>query len=244
MGNKLNINNNSKMYLSCGALLAVVAGFGAFTILDKAENLVPVVVATQSINPRTQITDSMVKVENVPALARNENAIDNTDLVVGGYATTKVFAGQTVIQPMVAKQFDESGSSGLALSIPDPSLRAVSFQTNPDNAVGGNIKKGDTVSIIVTIQGSKINGNTDITKTIYQNVEVFDTIGTKDSITGITLLLTLDQIETVKHAYAIGNVTYALEPGQTNGSSSSTKTRGMINKTFCELYNFNCAPKK
>ena len=56
------------MFLACGVGLACVAGFGVFTALDKTENLVPVVVATTNIEPRTQITDAMVKVEQIPGV--------------------------------------------------------------------------------------------------------------------------------------------------------------------------------
>ena len=59
-----------------------------FTATSKVENLVPVVVATQNIEPRTQITDSMVKIEQKPALSRSDSMLDDANLVVGGYATT------------------------------------------------------------------------------------------------------------------------------------------------------------
>ena len=59
----MGINNNSKIYLGCGVTLAVLCGFGVYTILDKTENLVPEVIATQNIEPHTQITDKMVKIE-------------------------------------------------------------------------------------------------------------------------------------------------------------------------------------
>lgn len=239
-GGILSINNNSKTYLACGAILAVVAGMGAYTVFSKTENLVPVVVATQNIEPRTQITDSMVKVEEVPALGRSENAIDDTSLVVGGYATTKMYAGETVIQPMVAKQFNDDGSSGLALTIPAENLRAISFPTTASDCVNGKVKKGDYVDIIVNMSQGSLGSNSGITKTIIQGVEVFDVGGENESINTITLLLTLEQAEIVKHAYTLGSVTYALNPG----NAQTARTTGIINKSFCERYNFNCVGKQ
>ena len=234
------LNSSNKTYLLSGVALALLSGFAAYTVLDKTENLVPVVVATQNIPARTQVTERMVKIENVPALARSENSIDDTGLVIGGYTTTRVFANQTIIQPMVAKQFDETGASGLALAIPDENLRAVSFPTDPASTVNGQIKKGDYIDVIVSLDKGSISTNSDITKTILQGVEVFDTNGEGDAISNITLLLTLEQAEIMKHAYRMGEVTYTLNPG----NAKQTRTTGIINKNFCERYNFNCVQKQ
>ena len=70
------------MVAGCGAILAVLAGYAMFTATSKVENLVPVVVATQNIEPRTQITDSMVKIEQKPALSRSDSMLDDANLVV------------------------------------------------------------------------------------------------------------------------------------------------------------------
>ena len=59
-------------------------------------------------------------------------------------------------------------------------------------------------------------------------------------MTSLTLLLTLEQAEIVKHAYTIGDVSYALNPG----NPKTSRTTGIINKGFCERYNFNCSDKK
>ena len=230
------LSSNSKVYLFCGAILATVVGVGVFTALDKTENLVPQVVATQTIEPRTQITERMLTVKNVPALGRSEASLDDPALVVGGFATTRIYAEQPIIQPMVAKQFDETGASGLALSIQDSNLRAISFPVSPADVVGGKIKKGDYVDLIASFDASKLQTETNITKAILQGVEVFD----YSSENGyITLLLTLEQIEIVKHAYAVGTITYALTPGD----SARATTTGIINKSLCERFHFSCSKK-
>ena len=228
------------MFLACGVGLACVAGFGVFTALDKTENLVPVVVATTNIEPRTQITDAMVKVEQIPALGRNESMLEDPALVVGGYATGRIYAGQSFIQPMVSKQFDETGSSGLALAIPDDSLRAVSFSTDNAHIAGGRVSKGDFVDIIATLKKEDMETRSPITKPLLQGVEVFDISKDGNNVTSVTLLLTLDQIEIVKHAYAVGDITYALNPG----NPKTSRTTGIINKSLCDRYNFACAPTK
>ena len=233
----MSVHDSSKMFLACGVGLACVAGFGVFTALDKTENLVPVVVATTNIEPRTQITDAMVKVEQIPALGRNESMLEDPALVVGGYATGRIYAGQSFIQPMVSKQFDETGSSGLALAIPDDSLRAVSFSTDNAHIAGGRVSKGDFVDIIATLKKEDMETRSPITKTLLQGVEVFDISKDGNNVTSVTLLLTLDQIEIVKHAYAVGDITYALNP-------KTSRTTGIINKSLCDRYNFACAPTK
>ena len=226
----------------CGVALALFAGFASYTALDKIQNMKPIVVATQNIDPRTQITEKMVKTIEIPASAVQDNAVDDPALVVGGYSTTKIFSNQPIIQPQVAKQFDESGASGLALAIPAENLRAVTFPTSNDNAVNGKIKKGDSVDIVVSMNASALGSYTGVTKTSLQEVQVFDVSNDKDgeNITNITLLLPLDKIEVVKHAYTLGDVIYVLNPGNT----VPTNTPGVINKSFCERFGFNCVPKQ
>ena len=240
----MSINNNGKTYLLCGVALALFGGFASYTAIDKIQDMKPIVVATQNIPPRTQITDKMVKTIEVPSGARQENSIDDPSLIVGGYSTTRIFVDQPIIQPQVVKQFDENGASGLALSIPSEDLRAVSFPTSNEAAVNGKIKKGDYVDIVVTLSSSAMGANTGITKTILQGVEVFDTSNTgKDGessgdITNITLLLRPDMIEVVKHAYSLGEVSYTLNPGI---STPPVNTPGVINKSFCERFGFSCS---
>jgi Flp pilus assembly protein CpaB len=227
------------MVAGCGAILAVLAGYAMFTATSKVENLVPVVVATQNIEPRTQITDSMVKIEQKPALSRSDSMLDDANLVVGGYATTKIFAGQDIVQPMVSKQFDPTGSSGFAGAIPEENLRAVSFPVEPAKAAGGKIAKGDYVDIIASFNPN--GSSTKLTKTIIQGVQVFDTNlgGEGDGDKYITFLLTLEQAEIVNQ---IGSdkLTYALDPG----SPKVAKTTGAIDTMICKRYNFNCEPKQ
>ena len=229
------LNNNSKAYIACGLALCGVAGYAGYSIVSAYQQPVQVVVATQNIEPHTQVTGSMVKTIEIPAGGRSEAAVDDTSLVIGGYTTSKVYAGQQLIQPMVAKQYDATGASGVALSIPDESLRAVSFPTDSSSTVNGNIQKGDYVDIIALMDGSKMDSQQNITKTILQSVEVFDLA--KDgsgNVSNITLLLTLEQAEVVRHAYTLGDVTYALNPG----NSRTARTAGVTNKSFVERFGF------
>lgn len=234
----MSINNNSKTYIALGVGLAALGGYAGYTVVNTAQNLVPVVVATQNIEPHTQVTGAMVKTIEVPALGRSENSVDDTSLVVGGYTTAKVYAGQAIIQPMVAKQFDETGASGVALSIPDEQLRAVTFKTSNENAVNGKLQKGDYVDIIAEDSLPSDSGN--ITKTILQSVEVFDVGKDGDTITNVTLLLTLEQAEVVKHATKLGDVSFALNPG----NSKTARTAGVTDKSFFERFGYRIVPKK
>lgn len=231
-------NGNGKTFLLCGVILSVVFAVSVYTTFTKVENLVPVVVATGNIQAHEKITSKMVKIEEVPAMGRPANAIDDIEMVVDGWATTRIFQGQAIIQPMVSKQFDKSGASGLALSIPSEKLRAVSFPATPETAVGGKIQKGDFVDVIAVMDGAALNSTTSITKTILQQVEVFDVVGEGEKITGITLLLDLDQAELMAHAGKIGQIYYALDPG----NNSIIRTTGTTNRSICERFGYNCSP--
>lgn len=228
------LNNNSKAYIACGLALCGVGGYAGYSIVSAYQQPVPVVVATQNIEPHTQVTGSMVKTIEIPAGGRSEAAIDDTGLVVGGYTTSKVYAGQQLIQPMVAKQYDATGASGMALSIPDESLRAVSFPTDAASAVNGNIQKGDYVDIIALMEGNKMGAKQNISKTILQSVEVFDIAKADGNVSNITLLLTLEQAEVVEMAQTMGRITYTLNPG----NSRTARTAGVTNKSFVERFGY------
>ncbi len=231
------MNGNNKTFLLCGIILALITAFGVFTAISKMENLVPVVVATDNIEPHEEITEKKVRIEEVPAIGRSELAVDDVSLVVGGYSTTKIFAGQTILHPMVAKQFDETGASGVAMSIPNGSYRAVSFPATADNCFGGKVKKGDLVDIVVTLDGGQLGTDTSITKIVAQGVEVFDIIGGEgENLRGLTFLLPFQEIELLTHAFTIGSVSYALNPMD----AKVTPTEGVINASVCKRFNFRC----
>ena len=238
----MEINKNSKTFLYVGLIVSIVAGICSYVILNKAENLVPVIVARKTIEPRTLIKEDMIQIEKVSALNRKANALDDTELVVGGFSTVKIFEGQDILQPMVAKQFDERGSSELSLAIPDENLRAISYPLTKINSMSNTLKKGDFVDIIATAEKDKLGTDTSITKTILQGVEVFniDNPTSSTEAGAITFLLTLEQIEIVNHAFSIGEVKFALNPS----NAKPVKTSGVVNKTFCERFNFNCAKTK
>ena len=235
------LNNNSKAYIACGLALCGVGGYAGYSVVSAYQEPVQVVVATQNIEPHTQVTGAMVKTIEIPAGGRSEAAIDDTSVVVGGYTTSKVYAGQQLIQPMVAKQFDETGASGMALSIPDESLRAISFETDSAKTAGGNISKGDYVDIMALIDGSKVDAGSSITKTILQSVEVFDIAKSESGeVSSITLLLTLEQAEVVMHAHSVGSVSYLLTPG----NSRTARTAGVTDKSYIERFGYRVVPKK
>ena len=239
----VNLDKKTKMVAVCGAVLAILAGYAMYTATSKVENLVPVVVATKNIEPRTKITEDMVKIEQIPALARDDSMLDDTSLVVGGYATTHIYSGQDFVQPMVSKQFDPNGVSGYAGAIPDASLRAVSFPVNVNKAVGGKISKGDYVDVIATFAPN--GGSQKLTKTVLQGVEVFDSnMGdTDDSASGgepyITLLLRLDYAEMLNQIGA-DNLTYALNPM----NPTTARTTGAVDELICKRFNFNCSKQQ
>lgn len=116
--------------------------------------------------------------------------------------------------------------SDFAKSIPSMDYRAISFPTNAGHAVGGKLRKGDAVDIIVTINNDPSAQN--ITKTIFQGIPVFDVTGHDETISSVTLLVTIEQAEKIKHAYGIGDVSYSLNPAH----PVMKRTHGVTDKEF------------
>ena len=124
--------------------------------------------------------------------------------------------------------------SKLAKSISSIDYRAMSFPANPVNAVGGKLKKGDAVDIIATIYSTDPTKQS-ITKTIFQGVPVFDVMGYGETLSAITLLVTLEQAEIIKHAYNLGDVSYSLNPE----NAHMRLTYGMTDHDFLARYNIH-----
>lgn len=123
-----------------------------------------------------------------------------------------------------------SNPSDFAKSIPSMDYRAISFPANAGHAVGGKLRKGDAVDIIVTFNNEPNMQN--VTKTIFQGIPVFDVTGQAETFSSVTLLVTMEQAERIKHAYSVGDVSYSLNPAHPR----MHPTHGVTDKEFFASY--------
>jgi len=127
-------------------------------------NTVPVLVAATAIDPRTPITDAMVKVIRMdPAKAPQANGLTSPLDAVDKVSIGFIAAGA----PITSDLLNGMGlSNGLAFAFPK-SMRAITIPLDPISSVAGFLKPRDHVDIIGTFDSTN---NQSVTHVVLQNV--------------------------------------------------------------------------
>jgi pilus assembly protein CpaB len=181
---------------------------------------VKVIVTKADITPghaltAEDLTLAQVDAENAPAAAFKES----TD-VIGRVSETLMVKGQPVVEAMLAPT---GSGSGLQALVPN-GMRAVTMEVNEFTGVAGLITPGCHVDIVATINEGA-NG-TQIAKTIVQNVKV-TAVGQRtaanneppqpnEQFRSVTVLASLEDVETIELACATGRPRMVLRGGRDN----------------------------
>jgi Flp pilus assembly protein CpaB len=219
-------SRRGKFIVGLGLLLGLAAGFGAFFLINQAQQQagqgglqrVSVVVAVQAIAARKPIEAADVEVREVPIDPTNAQGIVSTpDLVLGRVTAVTILPGQMVTTNLLA-----SSATGGQFSILEPNetvgpdseaWRAVSLTVPDDRAVGGLLQPNQTVDVLMT---ATINVPQDViedgryyvdksTKITYQDMVVLARSGTFYIVRA-----TLEVAEEISHLQAAGNATFSL----------------------------------
>jgi Flp pilus assembly protein CpaB len=145
-----------------GALLALGAGWGAYTIATNgnAANAEvirePVLVAARDIPARTTVTIDDVTVREVPIDELLSQSYRESGQVLGRVTAVPVYADQQVTPNLFATTTADADFSILSpdevITATSPYWRAVAVSVPPDRAVGGEIKAGDHVDLFVSVE--------------------------------------------------------------------------------------------
>jgi Flp pilus assembly protein CpaB len=150
--------SRGRVYLILGVVLAVISGVMVFMTINGAKpkpiQTVPVLVANETIPPRTFVTK-----DNAPTLFTTANF--PVDLAPPGILSDPTPAIDHVILGGMEKgtpvflsdlsTVSTQGQTGLSINIPT-SMVAVSIPITQVNAVGGAISPGDFVDVLVSVQ--------------------------------------------------------------------------------------------
>lgn len=165
----------NKIILILAVIVGLAAAGGLYVFLENMQktyqikgDFVKVVVASQRIPAKTQITAQMIELKDIPSNYVNERAAVDTKEVVGKVLKSEIFPGEQVLRDKLAKDNDPSG--GLAFIIP-PGRRAVTIAVNEVSGVAGLVRPGDRVDVIATFDP----GTGSITTFLIQNVDVLST---------------------------------------------------------------------
>ncbi len=200
-----------------GALAAVLIGVYLSQAGDKSSSggsavTVPVAVASINIPASTRITQDMLVVKQISADAVLLGAFSSTDTVVGQVTQLPITAGEQILPSKVTSAdvalANFGGNAPLSLIVPQ-GKRAFAISLSPVGAVGGLLRAGDFIDIILSGgAGTNVDGKAALAPGaacfVAQNIEVL-AVGT-----------------TIKNNSGAGNVDSVASNGTDNAAQSAT----------------------
>ena len=142
--------------------LAGISGCLVFGFLHELETrsgeIEEVVAASQDIPARTLVTPDLLKLEPIPQRYFLESYILNPADIVGGVTLVDIREGNYLLREML----DQNAGLG-------PGERAVSIAVNQVTSVGGNVRPGNRVDVLVSYEDEAGSG---VTVMLLQDVEV------------------------------------------------------------------------
>jgi len=133
-----------------------------------------VVVAAVDIPARTQITEEMVKVRDVPVDVKPEASYGSVDEVIGKASRFPISIDEEVTSSKVVSLDGVQGTDSIAFVIPKD-MRAISINADQVLSAGGLVLPGDYVDIIGVFNVKNADGTEEeayLVRTVLQNVEV------------------------------------------------------------------------
>lgn len=230
-------------------ILAVIASVTVFLFMQSLKapkeitKKITVLVATETMPPRTLIDKKMIKEIQVSDDSILANYINDSSKIVGKYTKETIFKDEGFY---IDKLLDKDGNE-LSLKI-DSDHRAISISVSGDSGVSDLLKPGDSVDVIAYIaekrDGAKVV-SPDTAKIILQNIELLavdkqlnredkenDKALDKDkTLTNflVTLSIPTSDVEKLVLGQSIGSIKLALRPLK---DDKTTETKGA---TFEEL---------
>lgn len=235
------MNNAGKKLIIISFALAMAASLCIFVYLQslkspKKEEIkrITILVASEKIAARTQITDKMIKKIEVPADSIFNNYISDESKISGKYAKYDILSNEGF---STDKLVDKDGNE-LGYKVEDKH-RAVSINAAGDSGVADLIKPGDYVDVVVFLaekkDGTKVIRE-EQAKTIMQNIKVLavDTQINRDEKQldkvpnnfFVTLSVPISEVEKMILAESVGNVKLVLRPLKKEEDNKTTGITG------------------
>lgn len=170
------MKNQGKRLILISFLLAVVLSIVIFIYLKpiKTQNTavkeITVLVATETIAPRTLIEKKMVKEIQVPDNAIFEEYIVDASNIIGKYTKELILKDEGFHKDKLLSEQNKE----LSLKI-EGNNRAISINVNGRTGVSDLIKEGDFVDVILFLAEKKDGQETvrpDLTKLLLQNIKI------------------------------------------------------------------------
>lgn len=230
-------SKRSRWIILLGVALALVAGGGAFVLVQQAQSSAgevavqkaPVIVAARTIPGRKPIELADLTTREVPADLVAAGAVTDPNLLIGRVPAITILEGQVVTSNLLASS-DVNGQFSIlkpeeTVTASSPYWRAVAITVPDDRAVAGLVTSGMTVDVFVTttisvglpadaqaLAATKAGLYTDkATKIAYQALEVLAKAGTS-----YVVRVPIGVAEEIEHLQATGAAQFslALRPAQ------------------------------
>lgn len=158
------VKRSGRILTAIAFVIAVIFGILAFTYFNNLEraigDVVPVVVALQDIPARTLIRSDLVEEVEIPRKFVHDSYFFSVqDLAIGYVAMVDIQAGQIIQRNMV------DANAGL-----DPGFRAVAIAADQVANVGGNVRPGNRVDVVVSF--GETESTNQQTRVLLQDVKV------------------------------------------------------------------------
>ncbi len=196
------------------ALLAVACGLAAFALVHgyqaKLEALrpavglpVPVVVAAEPLARGTQLTESALRVEEIPSAFAPPGALGSLDDALGQTLVSDISEGEIVTRTRLGVE------GGPVASLVPSGLRAFAVEAGTPP---GSVQPGDRVDLLATFGGPHPH-----TETVATGLEVLlvleepdDAFGTNDAGQSLVLIVSPQTAERLAYARAFADLAVAI----------------------------------
>jgi pilus assembly protein CpaB len=167
----------NKKLIALAIILAIAVTGSVYYYLDHLQKTMDprlykeVIVAKENIPARTKLSVNMLERKRVPTDYILPDAIEDESYTIGFITNAPIYQGEQVLRSRLAGA--EDSKEGLAYKIPK-GYRAVAIQINEVSGVGYNIRPGDRVDVMATLDFKIEEQNREITQTslILQNLQV------------------------------------------------------------------------
>lgn len=244
------------------AAAVLLASIGTLTLLgwaksaeDRAlagERTLNVLVVMQDIAKGTRAEDlgTQVEMKRVPAKVKAAGSVDNVADLKGKVAAVDLVPGEQVVSTRFVEPEVLARQTGV--EVPD-GLQEVTIKLEPQRAVGGNLRPGDTVGLVASFEpfedvngsGTKSPNETHLMlhKVLVTRVQAAPTTASRSSgeddedrgpepVPGSDLLVTLavdaPSVERIVFAQEFGRVWLTAEPETATEDGTTIQHRGTV----------------
>jgi pilus assembly protein CpaB len=205
--------------LAISLIIGLLAGgyvFSQFKKMAQAKTIptVQVVVSSRAIPLGTRLQPSDLRVVTWPAAQPVEGMFTRVEDCVNRAVLASLVENEPLLEGKLAPR---QGGAGLSATIPD-GMRAVSVSVNDVIGVAGFVVPGTMVDVLVTGSTNPGVQNTNVTRTILENVRVMaagqkveqDREGKPQTVPVITLLVSPEDANSLTMASTQGRIQLAL----------------------------------